>query len=154
MIGLNDPGGAPRGMDWHVLLFALAISILTGVLFGVAPAVRGSSSCLIQDLATGARTTDTKARVSLRSALVVGQVAVSLMLLIGSGLFIRSFVHLAGTDPGFATQHLLTGEVKLPPAEYADQNKRIRFFDGLREDLAAIHGVRAVRLRTRRVLSL
>ena len=144
VVGLNDPGSAPRGMDWQVLLFALAISILTGVLFGVAPALRGSSSCLMQDLASGARTTDTKARVSLRSALVVGQVAVSLMLLIGAGLLIRSFVHLAGVDPGFETRHLLTGEVQLPPAQYTDQNRRIRFFDGLRENLAAIPGVKAV----------
>lgn len=144
MVGLNDPGSAPRGMDWQVLLFALAISILTGVFFGVAPALRGSSACLIQGLGSGARTTDTKARVSLRSALVVGQVAVSLTLLIGAGLLIRSFVHLAGIDPGFQTQHLLTGEVQLSPAQYADQARRIRFFDGLREDLAGIPGVKAV----------
>ncbi len=144
VIGLNDPNGAPRGMDWQVLLFALALSVLTGVLFGGAPALRGSSSHLIQDLAAGARTTDTKTRMSLRSALVVGQVAVSLTLLIGAGLLIRSFVHLAGTDPGFEIEHLLTGEVQLPAAQYADRNSRIQFFDRLRDDLAAIHGVKGV----------
>jgi putative ABC transport system permease protein len=142
--GLDDPNSAPGSMDWQVLLFALAVSVLTGVLFGVSPALRGSSSNLMQDLVGGGRTTDTKTRVLLRSALVVGQVAVSLMLLIGAGLLIRSFLHLARTDPGFETQHLLTGEVQLPAAQYSDRNRRIQFFDGLREGLAAIHGVKAV----------
>jgi putative ABC transport system permease protein len=142
--GLDDPNSAPGGMDWQVLLFALAVSVLTGVLFGVAPALRGSSPQLMQDLVGGGRTTDTKTRVLLRSALVVGQVAVSLMLLIGAGLLIRSFVHLARTDLGFETRHLLTGEVQLPAAQYSDRNRRIQFFDGLREDLAAIHGVKMV----------
>jgi putative ABC transport system permease protein len=144
LVRLNDPTSATPSMDWQVLLFALALSILTGVLFGVAPALRGSSSQLIQDLAAGTRTTGTKTRMLLRSALVVGQVAVSLMLLIGAGLLIRSFMHLARTDPGFEVQRLLTGEVQLPTAQYSDRNKRIQFFDSLREDLAAMHSVKAV----------
>ena len=142
--GLGDPVSVPKGLDWPVLLFALALSILTGVLFGVAPAWRGSSSCLVQGLPAGARMTDTKARLSLRSALVVGQVAVSLMLLVGAGLLIRSFAHLARTDPGFDIQQLLTGEIQLLEAQYPDRTQRIRFFDGLREDLAAIPGLKAV----------
>jgi putative ABC transport system permease protein len=142
--GLGDPGSVPKGLDWPVLLFALALSVLTGVLFGVAPALRGSSSHLIQDIAAGVRTTDTKTRVSLRSVLVVGQVAVSLMLLVGAGLLIRGFVHLARTNPGFDVQHLLTGEIQLLETQYPNRNQRIQFFDGLSEDLAAIHGVKAV----------
>jgi putative ABC transport system permease protein len=147
--GLPATSGSPGRMGWQVLLFALALSILTGVLFGVAPALHGSSSHLIEELAAGGRTTDTKTRMSVRGGLVVGQVAVSLILLIGAGLLIRSFVHLAGTNPGFQVQHLLTGEVRLPSAQYADRNKRIRFFDGLREDLAAVHGVNAVGFTSR-----
>jgi putative ABC transport system permease protein len=142
--GLGDPGSVPKGLDWSVLLFALALSVLTGVLFGIAPALRGSSSQFIQGLAAGARTTETKARMSLRSALVVGQVAVSLMLLVGAGLLIRSFVHLARTNPGFDVQHLLTGEIQLLETQYPNRNQRIQFFDGLREDLAVIPGLKAV----------
>ena len=141
--GLGDPGSASKGLDWPVLLFALALSILTGVLFGVAPALRASPLLLAQDLLSGARTTGTMAGTSLRGALVVGQLAVSLVLLVGAGLLIRSFARLAGTDPGFTVQHLLTGEIQLLEAQYPDRTQRIQFFDGLREDLAAIPGVKA-----------
>jgi len=141
--GLGDPGSASKGLDWPVLLFALALSLLTGVLFGVAPALRASSLRLAQDLAAGARTTGTKVGTSLRGALVVGQVAVSLVLLVGAGLLIRSFVHLARTNLGFDVHHLLTGEIQLLEAQYPDRNQRIQFFDGLREDIAVIPGVKA-----------
>jgi putative ABC transport system permease protein len=142
--GLGDPGSTPKGLDWPVLVFALALSIVAGVLFGVAPALRASSLSLSQDLAPGARTTDTKVGMSLRGALVVGQVAVSLVLLVSAGLLIRSFARLSGTDPGFAVEHLLTGEIDLPQAQYPDGNRRIQLFDGLREDFAAVPGVKAV----------
>lgn len=141
--GLREQGLAPAGMDWPVLAFALALSVLTGVLFGAVPALRASSLELSEDLAPGARTTDTKVGMALRGGLVIGQVAASLVLLIGAGLLVRSFTRLAGTNPGFDVQHLLTGEIQLLAAEYPDPDKRIRFFDGLREDLSAIHGVRA-----------
>ncbi len=142
--GLGDPGSAPKGLDWPVLLFALALSLLSGLLFGVAPALRASSLRLAQDLAAGGRTTGAKVGTSLRGALVVGQVAVSLVLLVGAGLLIRSFMHLARTNLGFDVQHLLTGEIQLLAAQYPDRNQRIQFFDGLREDFAVIPGVKAV----------
>jgi len=142
--GLGDPSSTPKGLDWPVLVFALALSIVAGVLFGVAPALRASSLSLAQDLAPGARTTDTKVGMSLRGALVVGQVAVSLVLLVSAGLLIRSFARLSGTDPGFGVEHLLTGEIDLPQAQYPDRDKRIQLFDGLREDFAAVPGVKAV----------
>jgi len=141
--GLGEPGSTPKGLDWPVLLFALAISILAGALFGVAPALRGSSRLLARDMLSGTRTTGTMAGTSLRGALVVGQLAVSLVLLVGAGLLIRSFARLAAADLGFNVQHLLTGEIQLLEAEYPDPSQRIQFFDGLCEDLAAIPGVKA-----------
>ena len=141
---LGDLGGTPKGLDWPVLLFALALSILAGALFGVAPALRGSSLLRAQDLLSGTRTTGTLAGTSLRGALVVGQLAVSLVLLIGAGLLIRSFVHVARTNLGFDVQHLLAGEIQLLEAQYPDPNQRIQFFDRLREDFAIIPGVKAV----------
>jgi putative ABC transport system permease protein len=142
--GLRDPGSTPKGLDWPVLLFALALSILTGVLFGAVPALRGSSRLLAQDLLSGTRTTGTLAGTTLRGVLVVGQLSVSLVLLVGAGLLMRSFAHLAANDLGFDVQHLLTGEIQLPEAQYPDPNQRIQFFDGLREDFAAVPGVKAV----------
>jgi predicted permease len=141
--GLSDPGSAPKGLAWPVLLFALALSLLTGVLFGVAPALRASSLSLAEDLAPGSRATSGKVGTWLRGALVVGQVAVSLVLLVSAGLLIRSFARLAGTNLGLDVQHLLTGEIQLPQAQYTDPSKCIQFFDGLREDFSVIPGVRA-----------
>jgi len=141
--GLTDPGSTPKGLEWPVLLFALALSIVTGVLFGAAPALRAAALPLAQDLAPGARTTASRGGTSLRGALVVGQVTVSLVLLAGTGLLIRSLARLAGTNPGFDPHHLLTGEIQLLAAQYPDPDQRIRFFDGLREDVAGIPGVKA-----------
>jgi putative ABC transport system permease protein len=141
LTGLGDPGSTPKGLDWPVLLFALALSILAGALFGVTPALRGSSRLLAQDMLSGTRTTGTMAGTSLRGALVVGQLAVSLVLLVGAGLLLRSFAHLSATDPGLNVQRLLTGEIQLLAEQYPDPNQRIQFFDGLREDFAALPGV-------------
>jgi predicted permease len=142
--GLGDPGSAPKGLEWPVLVFALTLSIVAGVLFGVAPALRASSLHLAQDLAPGSRATSAKVGTSLRGALVVGQVAVSLVLLVGAGLLIRSLARLASTNPGFEVQHLVTGEIQLLASQYPEPNQRVLFFDGLREDFAAVPGVKAV----------
>jgi len=139
--GLADSGVVARGLEIQVLLFALAVSLVTGVISGVAPAMRASSLRLAEQLAPGTRATDSRGGARLRSVLVVCQVAVSLVLLICAGLLIRSFARLATIDLGFDTQNLLTTSIDLP---YADATTRIQFQTGLREDLAAIPGVRAV----------
>lgn len=144
VIGLVPDGMTVSGLAWPVLLFALALSILTGVLFGVVPGLRASSHLLAQGLMPNSRTTGSKAGISLRAILVVCQVAVSFVLLAGSGLLIRSFIHLTAIDPGFEVHHVLTGEIQLLEAQYPDRTRRIGFFDGLREDLAAVPGVKAV----------
>jgi predicted permease len=141
---LADPGSTPKGLDWTVLVFALALSVVAGVLFGVAPALRASSLHLVRDLAPGSRATSAKVGTSLRGALVVGQVAVSLVLLVGAGLLIRSLAHLATTNPGFEVQHLVTGEIQLLASQYPEPNQRVLFFDGLRDDFAVVPGVKAV----------
>ena len=139
--GLADLGVRARGLEIQVLLFALALTLVTGVVSGVAPAVRASSLRLTEQLAPGARSTDSRGGMRLRTVLVVGQVAVSLMLLIGAGLLIRSLAQLAATDLGFDTDDLQTAEIDLP---YTDATQRIQFQRGLREDLAAIPGVTGV----------
>ena len=142
--GLADAGVAPTGLDMPVLLFALAVSIVTGLLFGVAPALRAPSFSPANHLAQGVRTTEARGGSRLRAALVVGQVAVSLVLLVSAGLLIRSFTRLATTDLGFEVAHLLTADIQLLQTAYPEDHQRIQFFDGLRDDLAAIPGVTAV----------
>lgn len=140
--GLGGSHLAPGGLEWPVLLFALAVSALSGVLFGLAPAWRNSSHLLAQDLAPGGRSQASRSGGTLRSALVAGQVAMSLVLLAGAGLLIRSFGRLSTADLGFEARHLLTGEIQLPDSAYPP-DRRIQFFDGLREELAAAPGVEA-----------
>jgi putative ABC transport system permease protein len=108
------------------------------------PALRGSAANLSQDLAPGVRITEGQSGVRLRGLLTTAQVGLSLCLLVGAGLLMRSFVRLVSTDPGFTVQHLLTGEIQLAAAQYPEATQRIAFFDGLRVDLPAIPGVRSV----------
>jgi putative ABC transport system permease protein len=139
--GLADSGVAATGVAWPVMCFALATSVATGLLFGIAPAVRASSPRLAEHLAPGMRATDSRGGTRLRGLLVVGQVAVSLILLIGAGLLIQSLGRLTRTDLGFDSRHVLTGQIQPP---YAETDQRLRFYDGLRDELAAIPGVTAV----------
>ncbi len=117
-----NPGNIPRLEDIHingaVLVFTLAISIVTGILFGIAPAWRALRVDLNTSLKSGGRSGQTDgglrlARNRLRGLLVVLELALSLMLLIGAGLLIRSFVRLQSVPPGFATDHILTMQVAL-----------------------------------------
>jgi putative ABC transport system permease protein len=139
--GLADRGVAATGVAWPVLCFALATSVATGLLFGVAPAVRASSLRLAEHLAPGVRATESRGGTRLRGAMVAGQVAISLILLVGAGLLIRSLARLATTELGFDPRHVLTGQIQAP---YADADARLRFYTGLQEELAASPGVTAV----------
>ncbi len=135
------------GIDPTVLLFTLAVTLLTGVLFGLAPAVRGARSDLGQELKEGGRGgTAGRARQRLRSALVVGEVALALVLLIGAGLMIQSLSELQRVDKGFVAERVLTARVSLPISEYTDKEEAWSFYDRLHERLAALPGVEAVSL--------
>ncbi len=137
---------AAVGLDLPVLLFALGISVITGVLFGIFPALKSASENLSQDLGGGTRATDARGGSSMRSTLVIAQVALSLMLLVGAGLLIRSFARLTAVDPGFDAENLLTAMVSLPQSRYQEPEQRIRFFSSLLEDLRTIPGVTNVGL--------
>jgi putative ABC transport system permease protein len=139
--GLAGSGVAATTLDWTVLGFGVAVSILSGGLAGVAPALRVSAVRPGSDLGPGARSTDSRAGSRLRSLLVVAQVAVSLFLLVGAGLLIRSLASLSSTELGFDPHNVLTAEIQLA---YAAPEKRVEFFTGLRDDLAATPGVTAV----------
>jgi putative ABC transport system permease protein len=139
----NLPQGMPIAMDARVLLFMVAISILTGIFFGIFPALQLSKTNVNQTLRDEGRgSTSGHHRMQLRGLLVVGQVALSLMLLIGAGLLVRSFSRLLRVEPGFDSQNVLTMNVSLPTVKYSDAQKQIAFFDDLVRRISALPGVR------------
>jgi predicted permease len=140
----NLPLGIPVGVDARVLAFTLGISLFTGLVFGLAPAlqlVRADVNVALRDHDRGA--TSGHHRTQLKSLLVVGQVALSLLLLIAAGLLVRSFARLLSVDPGFDPRNLLTMNVSLPTVKYADTQKQIEFFDELLRRVSAMPGVRS-----------
>lgn len=143
------PEGLPRlheiGMDQTVLLFTLAVALLTGLAFGLAPTIRLSSPNLARDLRDGDRgSTGGKRQSRLRSVLVVSEVAVALVLLVGAGVLIRSFREIQTVDLAMEPQGVLTFEVHLPGARYPEGPDRIGFYRSFFPRVEALPGVRAV----------
>lgn len=139
------PIGIPVGIDGRVLLFAVGISIFTGVVTGLFPALQLARSNLNNTLRDEGRgVSGGRTRGRLRSVLVTGQVALSLILLIAAGLLVRSFAQLLHTDPGFDADHVLTMEVSLPTEKYAKPDQQIEFFQEVLRRISALPGVRSV----------
>lgn len=133
------------GFDTGLLAFAVALTAFTGVLFGVGPAYRASRTDPNLALHDGARgSTGGRDRGRARTALVVAQVAVAIVLLVGAGLLIRSFVAQQAVDLGFETERVATFEVHLPPVRYDNPDARVRFHHTYQDRLRAIPGVEAV----------
>jgi putative ABC transport system permease protein len=141
------PEGAPRmdqvGIDYRVLTFAFVISAVTGILFGLVPALQASKLDVSSSLKEGGRSGEGHRRTSARNLLLIGEVALSLMLLVGAGLMIKSFLRLQEIRPGFNPHNALMAMVSLPGAKYKEQ-QRPEFFRQLTERLAASPGVQAV----------
>jgi putative ABC transport system permease protein len=146
-IKANIPIGLPFWMkftiDGWVLLFTVAVAIGTGLLFGLVPAIQAARPNLNETLRdSGARGTSAgRVRQRLRSGLVVGEVALSLVLLIGAALMIRSFLGMQSVDPGFDTDRLLTMRVVLTGPNYDSTHKRAAFWDRALPRLNALPGV-------------
>lgn len=133
------------GLDGRLLLFAAAVTVLTALLFGLVPALRGSRVDLTSDLREGSRgTAGGKRSTRIRTVLVATQVGLALVLLIGAGILIKSFTALQGQDFGFDSSDLLTFEVHLPDARYEDPARRVDFHQRFHERLRAIPGVESV----------
>jgi putative ABC transport system permease protein len=126
--------------DTGVLGFTLALSLITGLLFGLMPALRASRPDLQQVLRDGGRS-QTGFRGRLRSVLVLAEVALALVLLIGAGLLVRSFSALLAVDPGFEPKGVLTVRIELPESKYPDDQTRSVFYDQLFDRLGTIAGV-------------
>jgi predicted permease len=137
------PRAAEIRTDGGVLLFTLGISVFAGFVFGLMPALQASRPDLNMVLRSEGRgSTGGRRHNTLRSLLVVGQVALSTVLLIGAGLLLRNFVQLSAANPGFDAHRLLTLGVTLPPARYPDGPRRVTFFNELLRQVRALAGVR------------
>ena len=142
MIPVQLPFWLRFDLDYRVFLFAVSTGLLSGLLFGLLPALRVSQPNLTEVLKEGGRTSAGGARGQrVRDWLVVAEVAIALILLIGAGLMMRSFVKLQHADLGIDAKNVLTFRVGLPPAQYKDKEVVRRFFDQLIPRLAAIPGV-------------
>jgi putative ABC transport system permease protein len=138
----NLPRVGEISIDGPVLAFTAAAAIGTGLLFGLFPAVRASVARLAPALQAGGRG-GAAGRSRFRRALVVGQVAIALTLLAGAGLLGRTLVALRAVDPGFRPDHVLTGRLSLPSADYPTEAQVIDAFEAIRSRVASLPGVRA-----------
>jgi putative ABC transport system permease protein len=137
---MDLPGMGELGVSGSMLSFAVVLSTATGLVFGILPALRATRLNVVENIKSGARATDSGGS-RFRSSLVVIQVAISVVLLIGSGLLIRSFSSLRSVHPGFEANGLLTAEIRLTQAEYSEPEDRINFYATLMADVGAIPGV-------------
>ncbi|MGH7446553.1 MAG: FtsX-like permease family protein, partial [Longimicrobiales bacterium] len=144
----TNPRGIPRaleiGLDGNVLVFTLAVSIATGLIFGLAPALHLTRRTVTQSLRDGTgRTTASGARQQVRRLLVVSEVALAVVLVVGSGLMLRSFAELQKVDPGFDPEGLLSFQLFLPAATYPEPIDQAAFFERIVDRLRALPGVTA-----------
>jgi predicted permease len=139
----NMPRAAEIGIDLRAFGFTLAISLLTGIIFGLIPALQGSRTDLNETLKEGVRSSGGGSRNRLGGVLVVTEVALSLLLLVGAGLMLRSFIRLMSVDPGFDPQNVLTMAISVPGSKYQGP-QREAFFQQLFERAGALPGVRSV----------
>jgi putative ABC transport system permease protein len=141
------PAGTPRiqtvAMDWQVFALSAAIATMTGLIFGMAPAWQASQVKPVEALKSAGRGSGAKSQVRWRSALTVVEVALSLILLVGAGLLLRSFTTLMGVDLGFQPDHVIAMNVNLPALRYATPQARLQFFQQLDERVRALPGVQA-----------
>jgi putative ABC transport system permease protein len=143
------PPDIPRtkevGLDFWVLGFTLLVSLVTGIIFGLAPSLQASKVNINESLKEGGRSaTSGSGTRRVSNMLVIGEIAISLMLLISAGLMIKSFLQLRAISPGFDAQHLLTMQIALPPSKYPDKPEQIRFVEQLTARIATVPGVKAV----------
>ena len=141
-----SPDAIPRsreiGIDWIVMGFTMGVSFLTGIIFGLLPAIQAGDVDVHETLKESGR--GTSGRQWLRSSLVVAEVATTLVLLIAAGLMIRSFYLLQKVNPGFSHEQLTSFSISLPGKKYTTQDSKAQFYDRLLENLRGLPGVESV----------
>jgi putative ABC transport system permease protein len=153
----DTPRVAEIGLDQSVLWFTLVVSIVTGIAFGLAPALQTSKLDLNTALKEGnAISGSSRGALSqhwLRSLLVVTEVALAVVLLVGAALMLKSFSRLTHKDPGFRIDHALTAEISLPQAKYNTDEKQREFFDNLLSRIQHLPGVQNAAVMTSPLLA-
>ena len=141
-LGRKDiPRALQVGLDWRVLGFTLGVSILTGIIFGLVPAIHSSKTQLTETLKEGGRGSGEGARRNrIRGVLVVGELAIAVILLVGAGLLIQSLGRLRQVSPGFNSQNLLTLVVGVPQVKYPTE-KQAQFYRDLVKRIESLPGV-------------
>jgi predicted permease len=138
----NLPELGSVGIDWRVLTFTLLVSLVTSLLFGLAPAFMGTRLNLVDALKQGGRSgTSGRSSQRVRSLLVITEMAMCLMLLVGASLLVRSIMRLEGQNLGIRQDHLLRGRIYLPPVRYTNPGVRARFCDDFATRVRALPGV-------------
>jgi predicted permease len=132
------------GLDVNVLLFSICIACGCGILFGILPALRASKPDLNNDLKEMERGATSGSKRRSQSLMVVSEFAFTLVLLVGAGLFLRSFIRIVETNPGFNPSQTLAFDLSFPDAKYPENKNRFRFIQELNERLAALPGIESV----------
>ncbi len=134
-------------MDTHVLLFALAVSVATGILFGLAPALQAARPNLVDTIKDGgAGATPSGSGRRLRSALVVAEIALAFVLLVGSGLVLRSLLSMLAVDPGFDSTNVLTAALPISNKQHPDPVELNAYLESIRAAVGGVAGVRETAL--------
>ena len=141
---VNIPRLDSISVDGRVLLATFGFSILTGLLTGIAPALRNSEPRLQQWIKDGMRGSFSPSRRRISSALVVAEVALAVVLLVGGGLMLKSFVQLLRVDPGFQRDHVLRLDFALPDLKYREPQRQLAFYNEVIARLSALPGVETV----------
>jgi predicted permease len=147
------PAGFPRAAEIHldpwVFLFTLVTAVLTGLLFGLVPALTASRTDLQQSLREGGRSsTGSTRQLRLRNVLVIGETGLACVLLIAAGLILHSFVNLLQMDPGFRPQNVLTAGISLPDEQYKTPQQVQHFYDQLLANFESLPGVQSAGVGT------
>ena len=142
------PNAVPRlhaaSVDWRIVTFTAFVSIACAIMSGILPALQLSHTNPLAALNASGRNTETASRKRLRSALLISEVALALVLLAGAGLLIRSFVQIQHVNSGFNASHVLTVPVSLPDVKYPGFTNRLQFINEVMGKLSALPGVRSV----------
>jgi putative ABC transport system permease protein len=149
LAGNAIPRSAEIRLDSTVLAFAVGLAALTAIVFGVAPAWIGSGKALRGSLQAPCGRSATGERGRMRQGLIIAEVALTLLLLTGAGLLLRSFYRLQSVNAGFNTEHLLSFDLTLPGVKYRTPDVRSRLFESLLDKLRAVPGVEEVGITSR-----
>ncbi|MFC1559115.1 ADOP family duplicated permease [Gemmatimonadota bacterium] len=140
-------------LDIQVLLFTAGVTLLTGVIFGLTPALQTARSDLNSLIREGGRSTDGPGRQRTKQLLVIFETAITLVLLTATGLMIRSFSQLKVTDPGFNPENVLSINLNLPDEGYPEDSRQLAFYSGMAERFRAVPGVEDVAIADARPFS-